>query len=348
MIERQRPRYVSAALLAAAILLAPVSAARAAEPSAAEATYVSRPEVRAFIDEMVANYGFNRRSLRRLFADVRYQPQVIAAISRPVVSPPKWYEFAPRFLAPERVDAGVAFWREHEAALTRAEQDFGVAPEIIVAIIGVETYYGRYPGNYRVIDALTTLAFDYPRRAEFFRDQLKQFLLLMREQRISPLTPKGSYAGAMGLPQFMPGSVRAYALDYDSDGSIDLAANPDDAIGSVGNYLLRHGWQRGQPLMSPALIEEDAKEAAVATASEGVSERRALAAWESAGVSAFELPVDLAPDPVGLLMLEEDGGPSYWVVFNNWFVVTTYNRSRLYASAVAVLAQVLKDARPGQ
>ena len=347
MIERQRPRYVLAALLAA-VLLVPVGAVRAAEPTPVAASYANRPEVRAFIDEMAADYGFDPRSLRRLFAEVRYQPQVIAAISRPVVSPPKWYEFAPRFLAPERVDAGVAFWRDHEAALKRAEQDFGVAPEIIVAIIGVETYYGRYPGNYRVIDALATLAFDYPRRAEFFRDQLKQFLLLMREQGASPLTPKGSYAGAMGLPQFMPGSVRAYALDYDFDGSIDLAANADDAIGSVANYLLRHGWQRGQPLMTPALIEEDAKDAALASLSDGVSERRALAAWASDGVSAFELPGDLAPDPVGLLMLEEDGGPSYWLVFNNWVVVTRYNRSRLYASAVAELAQALKDARGGQ
>ena len=346
MTERQRPRHIAAALLAAAVLLAPGGAVRAAEPSAA-ASYADRPEVRAFIDEMAADYGFDPRSLRRLFAQVRYQPQVIAAISRPVVSPPKWYEFAPRFLAPERVDAGVAFWRDHEAALGRAEQDFGVAPEIVVAIIGVETYYGRYPGNYRVIDALTTLAFDYPRRAEFFRGQLKEFLLLAREQGASPLAPKGSYAGAMGLPQFMPGSMRAYALDYDFDGSVDLAANADDAIGSVANYLLRHGWQRGQPLMTPALIEEDAKDAALASLGDGVSESRTLAAWESEGVSAFALPDDLAPDPVGLLMLEEDGGPSYWLVFNNWFVVTRYNRSRLYASAVAELALALKAARDG-
>jgi membrane-bound lytic murein transglycosylase B len=346
MTEYKRPTRVPAALLAAAVLLtAAVGSAVAAESSAVPANYAERPEVRAFVDEMATEHGFDPRSLRRLFAQVRYQPQVIAAISRPVLSPPKWYEFAPRFLSPERVDAGVAFWRAHESVLARAEEDFGVPPEIVVAIIGVETYYGRYPGTYRVIDALTTLAFDYPRRAEFFRSELKQFLLLTREQGASPLAPKGSYAGAMGLPQFMPGSVRAYALDYDSDGSIDLAGNADDAIGSVANYLLRHGWQRGQPLMTAALIEEDAKEAALARLDAGVSERQALPAWERDGVSAFDLPDDLAPDPVGLLMLEEDGGPSYWVVFGNWYVVTRYNRSRLYASAVAELAQVLKAAR---
>ena len=346
MTEHKRPRRLPTALLAAVVLLAETfgSVVLAAESGAAPANYAERPEVRAFVDEMVSEYGFDPRSLRRLFAQVRYQPQVIAAISRPVLQPPKWYEFAPRFLAPERVDAGVAFWRAHDSVLARAEEDFGVPPEIVVAIIGVETYYGRYPGSYRVIDALATLAFDYPRRAEFFRSELKQFLLLMREQDASPLAPKGSYAGAMGLPQFMPGSVRAYALDYDFDGSIDLAGNVDDAIGSVANYLMRHGWQRGQPLMTAALIEEDAKDAALARLDAGVSERQPLSAWEQEGVSAFELPDDLAPDPVRLLMLEEDGGPSYWVVFNNWYVVTRYNRSRLYASAVAELAQALRQA----
>jgi len=275
---------------------------------AAPASYAQRPEVLAFIDEMVRERGFDAKALRRLFAQVEYQPKVIELISRPVLAPPKWYEFAPRFLAPERVDAGVAFWRAHEHALALAEQEFGVAPEIIVAIIGVETYYGRYTGAYRVLDALTTLAFDYPRRADFFRGELKQFLLLARDERIPPLEPRGSYAGAMGLPQFMPSSIRAYALDYDADGKVDLAYD--------------------------VLQKLDA----------GVSERQPLAQWQADGVDAFDSFEGLAPDPVGLLMLEEEGGPSYWIVFNNWFVITRYNRSRLYASAVAELAQALKEA----
>ena len=316
---------------------------------AAPANYAQRPEVRAFIDEMVRERGFDAKALRQLFAQVEYQPKVIELISRPVVAPPKWYEFAPRFLAPERVEAGVGFWGAHEKALVQAQEEFGVVPEIVVAIIGVETYYGRYTGSYRVLDALTTLAFDYPPRADFFRSELKEFLLLARDERIPPLEPRGSYAGAMGLPQFMPSSIRAYALDYDADGKVDLAYDADDAIGSVANYLARHGWQRAQPLMSPALIEEDARDAVLQKLDAGVSERRPLAQWQADGVDAFDAFEGLAPDRVGLLMLEEDGGPSYWVVFNNWFVITHYNRSRLYASTVVELAQALKEAaRKGQ
>jgi len=309
------------------------------------ANYARRPEVQAFIDEMVNERGFSAGELRRLFTQVRYEPKVIEAISRPVLAPPKWFEFSPRFLAPARIEAGLAFWQTYERALRRAQDEFGVPPEIIVAIIGVETYYGRYVGNYRVIDALTTLAFDYPRRAEFFRGELKQFLLLAREERIPPLDPRGSYAGAMGLPQFMPSSFRAYAIDYDADGSVDLAADAEDAIGSVAHYLARHGWQRGEPAMTAALIEAESRDAVLARLDSGVSERRPLAAWESDGVTAYQKPADFATDSAGLLMLEEEGGPSYWVVFDNWYVLTSYNRSRLYASAVVALAQELKDAR---
>ena len=307
------------------------------------ANYAQRPEVQDFIAEMASERGFSAKALRRLFAEVQYQPKIIEAISRPVLVPPLWYEFSPRFLAPARVEAGVDFWRAHDAALTRAQDEFGVSPEIVVAIIGVETYYGRYPGTYRVLDALTTLAFDYPRRAEFFRGELKQFLLLTREEHITPLEPRGSYAGAIGLPQFMPSSIRAYALDYDLDGKVDLVTNADDAIGSVAHYLARHGWQRGQPLMAPALIENTELDAVLRRLDAGVSERRSLAQWEQDGVTVFELPDGVAPDPVGLLMLEEEGGPAYWIVFNNWFVLTRYNRSRLYASAVTELAQAIKE-----
>ena len=195
-----------------------------------------------------------------------------------------------------------------------------------------------------MLDALTTLAFDYPRRADFFRGELKQFLLLAREERMDPLEPRGSYAGAIGLPQFMPSSIRAYALDYDFDGNIDLATNAEDAIGSVAHYLARHGWQRGQPLMSPALIENSEIDAAVRRLDAGISERRSLAEWEQDGVTVFEMPDNAGPDPVGLLMLEQEGGPVYWIVFGNWYVLTRYNRSRLYASAVVALSEAVKEA----
>lgn len=329
-----------------AITLAAFLAASAAlaAPATVPQSYAGRPDVSAFIDEVVADYGFDARVLRRFFAKVRYQRSVINAMSRPVLEPPKWYQYAPQFLSASRIDGGVAFWRANAATLERAQNEFGVPAEIVVAIIGVETFYGRNTGSYRVADALTTLAFDYPRRAEFFRRELEQFLLLSRETGASPLSLKGSYAGAMGLPQFMPGSFRAFALDYDADGRIDLAADADDAIGSVAHYLARHDWQPGQPVKAPALIEPAAIDAVLSRLDGGIAERRSLAAWAEDGVTPDAVPDDLAPDPVGVLMLEEADGPSYWLVFNNWYVLTRYNKSRLYASAVWELAQALKAA----
>lgn len=312
--------------------------------AASQPSYAARPEVRQFIAELVASEGFNAKALQRVFSRVRFQPAVIAAMSRPLIAPPQWHEYAPRFVNPARIEAGIAFWRENEAALARAEREFGVPAEVIVAIIGVETNYGRNTGSYRVLDALTTLAFDYPRRAEFFRGELKQFLLLAREQAISPLQPSGSYAGAIGIPQFMPGSVRAYAVDFDGDGTIDLERDIADAVGSVGNFLLRHGWQSGQPVMALARIETEDENALATTFDGGVAERRPLADWVRLRVTGFEIPGDLAPDPVGLVMLEEPGASSYWLAFSNWYVLTRYNRSRLYASAVHALALALKEA----
>jgi membrane-bound lytic murein transglycosylase B len=310
-------------------------------------------DVRAYIDELAREHGFSRATLRRWFRDARYQPGIVAAMQRPFVEPPKWYEYAPRFLSAERIDGGVAFWREHAAALARAERDFGVPPEIVVAIIGVETLYGRNVGSYRVIDALTTLAFDYPRRATFFRGELRDFLLLARDERISPLAPKGSFAGAIGVPQFMPGSIRRYAIDYDGDGRVDLWRSGDDAIGSVANYLARHDWLRGQPVWSPASVAASQRDAALARLDGGISERRPLAAWNDDGVAAQRVPDPLPAEPVGLLALEEAPGgdadaTSLWIAFPNFYVITRYNKSRLYAAAVASLAQALRAAMDPQ
>ena len=216
---------------------------------------------------------------------------------------------------------------------------------MIVAIIGVETFYGRNTGSYRVIDALSTLAFDYPRRAEYFRSELRQFLLLSREQGWSPLVPKGSFAGAMGLPQFMPGSIRTYAVDFGGDGSIDLAGDVADAIGSVANYLAQHGWQPGQPVMQAIRLEPETQDRVLRMFDGGMTERRSIAEWVRDGVAGFTIQGDIAGDPVGLLMLELPAGESHWMVFNNWYVLTRYNRSRLYASAVWQLAQAVRAAR---
>jgi membrane-bound lytic murein transglycosylase B len=309
------------------------------------AGYATHPDAQTFIAELVATEGFDAAALRRLFAQVRPQPKVIAAMSRPLQIPPKWYEYFPQFLSEARVDGGVAFSRENEVALARAQAEFGVPAEVIVAIIGVETLYGRNTGSYRVIDALSTLAFDYPRRAEYFRGELKQFLLLAREQGVSPLEPKGSFAGAAGLPQFMPSSIRTYAVDYDGDGRIDLAGDVADAIGSVANYLARHGWQPDQPVMQAVRLDPETQDTVSRLLDGGVTERRSIVAWVREGVLGFPIPGDLSADPVGLLMLEGAAEASYWMVFSNWYVLTRYNRSRLYASAVWQLAQAVRAAR---
>jgi membrane-bound lytic murein transglycosylase B len=326
--------------------------ASAKQASAAAAdSYAQRADVRAFIEEMHAEHGFDRRALQRIFAAAHVQPQIIAAMQRPLLEPPKWYEYAPQFVSAKRIDGGVAFWREHATTLQRAERDYGVPPEIVVAIIGVETFYGRNTGRHRVIDALSTLAFDYPRRATFFRGELKSFLLLTRELGISPLEAKGSFAGAIGLPQFMPGSYRNFAVDFDGDGHADLWGSADDAIGSVANYLVRHDWERDQPVLIPATIDSDKRDVVLRRLDGGMSERRALEAWSADGVSAALLPANLAPSPVGLLMLEEgmaDGAASYWIAANNFYVLTRYNRSRLYASAVWHLARALREAHAAQ
>jgi membrane-bound lytic murein transglycosylase B len=339
-------RAVARGVALVAFLAAP--AAYAAPSEATVPGYADRADVRIFIDEMVAGHGFDATALRRFFAKVRYQQSVVNAMSRPVLAPPKWYQYAPQFLSSARIDGGVAFWRAHAATLERAQNEFGVPAEIVVAIVGVETFYGRNTGSYRVADALTTLAFDYPRRAEFFRNELKHFLLQTRERKISPLEPRGSYAGAQGLPQFMPGSLRNYAVDFDNDGRIDLAGDVDDAVGSVANYLARHGWQKGDPVMERAAIEIGSQDDVEGALDGGISDRRTLESWQSSGVSASGIPEALRQDSVGVLMLEEETEPSYWIVFNNWYVLTRYNRSRLYASAVWKLAQELKRTFAGE
>ena len=315
------------------------------------AGYAARKDVRAFIDEMTAEHGFDRAALARTLGEARYQRTIVAAMDRPLLEPPKWYSYARSFLAPERVAAGVRYWRAHQDDLARAEERYGVPAEIVVAILGVETYYGRTAGNYRVLDALATLAFDYPRRAAFFRGELKQFLLLARELGMSPLAAKGSFAGAMGVPQFMPGSYRTYAVDFDGTGHPDLWQSPADIVGSVANYLARHDWQPGGPVLLPAAIAAETLDAALRKLDGGLSERRATDAWAADGVTIADPAAGPVDDPVGLLLLEEtaDGvdGATYWIAYNNFYVLTRYNRSRLYAAAVHALATAIKATRNG-
>ena len=212
-----------------------------------------RPEIEIFISEMVERHGFKQTELESIFGMAQFQPAIINAISQPATSRP-WYEYRPLFINSRRIAGGVAFWNSHAATLERARKEFGIPEEIITAVIGVETTYGVQTGRHRVLDALTTLAFDYPKRAKFFRDELEQYLLLGREQDADVVNIKGSYAGAIGIPQFMPSSYRRYALDFDGDGKADLSGSAADAIGSVANYLKSFGWETERAIVLPALV----------------------------------------------------------------------------------------------
>ena len=339
-----------------ASIIAFVSVLLVALPSAAQpprdpalAGYAERQEVRAFIREMADEHGFDRAALRRVFGEARYRREIVVAMERPLLEPPKWYVYARPFLAPERVAAGVSYWNVHANELARAEARYGVPAEIIVAILGIETFYGKNTGKYRALDALTTLAFDYPRRSAFFRGELKQFLLLTRELRVSPLAPKGSFAGALGVPQFMPGSYRSYGVHGDGPGHADLWTSPADIAGSVANYLARHDWQPGAPTLLPAVIAEAGRGEILRRLDGGLSERRTVDAWAADGVRLADSVAGPPEYPVGLLLLEEwsDGveSASYWIALNNFYVLTRYNRSRLYATAVCELAKAVKAAR---
>jgi membrane-bound lytic murein transglycosylase B len=295
-------------------------------------------QVDLFSLQMEEEHGFDAAALRNVLGLATRLDSVLAAISKPAEYKP-WHQYRPIFITRDRILNGVKFWAENAAQLEAAVAKFGVPPEIIVAIIGVETSYGRNAGNYRVLDALATLAFHYPKRAPFFRNELEQFLLLTREEEVDPITLKGSYAGAMGIPQFMPSSFRAYAVDFDADGHRDIWAKPVDAIGSVGNYLQRHGWRSAQPIASlvapgPALA---------AQVSETVELKRTVAEFVNEGVRPI---IGAAPELAAVLLAYEGtSATEYWLGFNNFYVITRYNRSPKYALAVVQLADAIAASR---
>jgi membrane-bound lytic murein transglycosylase B len=321
------------------VLLAFALSSSISVTTADAAQYARREDVRQFIAEMVARHGFVRNELRTLFSQARFQPAIIKAITPPIEPQAKsWQAYRALFLTRERIEAGIEFRGRQREALARAVELYGVPEEIIVAIIGVETVYGRNTGNYRVIDALTTLAFDYPPRAEFFRTELENYLLYARDAGIDTLGLKGSYAGAIGIPQFMPGSYRRYAVDLDGDGKQDLSGSFADAIGSVANFLQAHGWETGQPVAFAAEVE-------------GENYRRLV----DAGIKPTYRYGDLADFGVGaeggtkadapcaLIELATPGEASQYLVgLTNFYVLTRYNRSSLYAAAVLELAQAVK------
>ncbi len=317
--------------------------------------YGQREDVLAFIGDMVARHGFRRSELLDLFTRTRYQPGIIKAITPPTdAQAPTWPGYRQLFVNPDRIVAGARFRALHAETLARAEARFGVPAEIIVAIIGVETVYGRNVGRFRVIDALATLAFDYPPRSEFFRSELEQFLLISRDAGFDVLGVNGSYAGAIGIPQFMPGSYRRYAIDFDDDGKSDLAGSTADAIGSVANFLVQHGWARGEAVSVPARV---AGEAPRELTQAGLKPSLRLGDVTALGISVEGVSSTLAspgvppsPDTLVALIALKSGGPlpEYRVAFNNFYVLTRYNRSSLYASAVLELAQAIQAGQAGQ
>jgi membrane-bound lytic murein transglycosylase B len=311
--------------------------------SASARTYVERDDVQEFIRGLAERHGFAEQDLRHLFSRVRRAEPVLEAIKP---QPPKarsWEEYRGNFVNDKRIAAGVEFWKKHRRALERAESRYGVPAPYIVAIIGVETYYGRNAGRWRVVDALTTLAFDYPARSPYFRSELEQYLLLAREQGKDAFSMRGSYAGAIGIPQFMPGSVRRYAVDFDGNGAIDLRRSAADAIGSVGNFLKEHGWQPGAEVLIEARVGGEAWRA---LADGTVDPKHAQSDLRAAGVDFEGLPEGVRAI---LVELETPERPSdYRIGLHNFWVLTRYNRSAFYASAVHDLAQALKRSYLGK
>jgi membrane-bound lytic murein transglycosylase B len=304
----------------------------------AAAIDVKRTDVKEFIAHMHEADGFKKRPLRKLLAGAKTQTAILDAMEKPAEKAKLWYEYRPIFLNERRIREGIDFWLAHRQALTEASERSGVAPEYLAAILGVETYYGRITGSYRVLDALATLAFDYPARSKFFRDELEQFLLLSRDLHVDPRTIKGSYAGAMGAPQFMPSNYRRYAVDADADGHIDLWSNWADVCASVGNYLKEHGWNAGEPVLTDAAVAADKPDS---LDGRKLDLTESIASLKTKGVT-FDSPLPMDA-PAVLIAADETDGTHWRVGFNNFYVITRYNHSPLYAMAVYELAGALKQ-----
>lgn len=297
------------------------------------------PGAAAFVDDMVARHHFDRASLTAVLAQARLRQSILSAMARPSEAKP-WYEYRQMFVDNKRIAAGLDFWKKHEATLERAQQDYGVPPSIIVAIIGVETFYGRNTGSYRVLDALATLAFSNGKRPDYFREELENYLLLARDAGFSPLAVKGSYAGAMGISQFMPSSYRAYGIDFDGDGHRDLWTNPEDAIGSVANYFRAKGWVPDAPV---AVAAHNVAEPGLGLANRGWTFRIPMRDWPAIGVTPDQPDTSMAETM--LLELQGETTKEYWLAYQNFYVITRYNHSFHYAMAAWQLSLALQAAR---
>jgi peptidoglycan lytic transglycosylase B len=337
-----------------ALLLSFVIAAATAQPALASHHHrhhtttgfdLKRPEIVSFVNDVVARDPLKRRAVLALLAKAEPQPKIIELMTRPAEKVTPWWEYREHFLTQERIELGAQFWADHRQALEKIAAERGIAPEFLVAVIGVETRYGRTTGKFRVLDALATLAFDYPPRSEYFRSELEQFLLLANEDKLNPLTTTGSYAGAMGAPQFMPSTYRRYAVDANTDNKRDLWADWDDIIASVANYLQDHGWQPGGPVLAEARLEPDP--------TFQINPGKVDLNETVDTLNAHGVKIDLAlpgETPAVLISAEQQDGPAYRVGFKNFYVITRYNGSARYAMSVFDLAQAIlqrvNEARP--
>lgn len=306
-------------------------------PAAAAIDVSQYPQLQSLFKQLNDQHGFSYEKLNTLFQQVEIKQEILEIMNRPGESRP-WPAYRQQFVTVPSANRGSRFWRRHQNALTKAQKKFGVDPAVIVAIIGVESRYGQSAGRIRTIDALTTLTLEYPRRADFFRRELVQFLLLAREQQIDPLTIKGSYAGAIGAAQFMPSSYRNYAIDFDNDGRTDLMGSRADAIGSIANYFKRHGWKPGEPAVSTAIIEgtvfpwfKDLR----------IKPMLSLKQLSHYGITAEQTNRD--PELLAALVtLDGENGPEYRLSHNNYYVITRYNKNKKYAMAVYELSEMIR------
>jgi membrane-bound lytic murein transglycosylase B len=328
MIQHSKKLLLAAAFLCTHAAVANNDASRAEK------------EKQDFILEMSQKHGFDQQSLTKTLDQAKVKQSILDAISRPAEKTLTWSQYRNIFIKPKRIEGGVQFWKENEADLNKAYQQYGVPPEIITAIIGVETLYGKHTGGYRVLDALATLGFHYPPRSKFFRKELLQFLLLTREEKVDPTEPTGSYAGAMGKPQFIPSSYRHYAIDFDNDGKRDIWNNNTDVIGSVASYFSRHGWRKGQPVTVAASNVGTNHDDMVKA---GMKPSIPVERMREAGIDIDE---QIRPGQLSsLIELVVTDGKEYWAGLHNFYVITRYNHSNMYAMAVYQLSQEILKAR---
>jgi len=311
-------------------------------PATVHANYAQRADVKQFINEMVNKHGFDQTYLEMQFAGAKRLDNVLESIAKPAEKVLTWKQYRPIFVTSKRSKKGKKFIAEYKDVLQRAEKEYGVPVEIIAAIIGVESYYGKHTGKYTIFDSLTTLGFDYPPRSPFFKSELKEFLLLSREEDISIDKMTGSYAGAMGMPQFISSSYRHYAVDFDGDGKRDLWNSVADVIGSVANYFSQHGWQAGASVVHPVTVNNKS----IVREKNSLKPYTTVKQLESQGVALNKSPDNHgmdAAEEVTLLELKGKEGDEYWLGLNNFYVITRYNHSVLYAMAVYQLSEELKN-----